>query len=274
VTYSYWLDIEQKVRKALAAASKTTSHVAWLDAMADVPSTALSAAIDEIDRLRQDGDAAHDQVGILREENKKLRDAAVALGKANDQVDRLTRDVAERDEIIAAMSAASQRVIDHAVQARERISPLGTFPVVTRIKPTVSDTNPMEAEHPTSDEHEPRPRVRPSVDRRDVYSAVTGCPCSECERKRELQAREAFRSKRGGEVEEGETLRGKLHTLVARTPKGGVILCTTEQGKKQVDAMCALQGRADIRVAMAGSWGETDAKLDAERSDSEGDGVD
>lgn len=140
-----WSTIENKARAALANAATAPNHVAWLDAMANVPYGALGAAIEEIDRLRADVAAKHD--------------------------------------VIAAMTESSQRIIDHAVQARARMAPLATFPVVTRIKPSVCDTNPMEAEHPTSDE--PRPRVRLSVDRRNVYGAVTGCPCSECERKRD-----------------------------------------------------------------------------------------
>lgn len=192
-----WSTIENKARAALANAATAPNHVAWLDAMANVPYGALGAAIEEIDRLRADVAAKHD--------------------------------------VIAAMTESSQRIIDHAVQARARMAPLATFPVVTRIRPTVCDTNPMEAEHPTSDK--PRPRVRLSA---DVMCGQRG---------------------------------GKLYDLVARTPKDGVFLCTTEHGKKQAEAMCALQGRADIRVVMnnaISSWG----LLDAARAESRGDGVD
>lgn len=157
MTQTYWQYIETKVRAALAEATKAPNHVAWLDAMANVPYGALGAAIEEIDQLRADVAAKHD--------------------------------------VIAAMTESSQRIIDHAVQARARMAPLATFPVVTRIQPTVCDTNPMEAEHPTSDE--PRPRVYRRViddcialqhefnrrNRAKVEQAYP-CPCSECERKR------------------------------------------------------------------------------------------
>lgn len=242
-----WSTIESMVRTALANAATAPNHVAWLDAMANVPYGALNAAIEEIDQLRKDNLDATTEGWRKNAEVAALRDAAVALGKANDQVDRLTKALGERDQVIAAMTESSQRIIDHAVQARARMAPLATFPVVTRIKPSVCDTNPMEAEHPTS--NEPRPRVRLSVDRRVIDDAVL-----------------VF-GRRGG----------KLHDLVARTPEGGVFVCTTALGKRQVAEMCALQGRFDIRVVMADdtpTWGMIDAKVYAERSASEGDGVD
>lgn len=216
-----WSTIENKARAALANAATAPNHVAWLDAMANVPYGALGAAIEEIDRLRADVAAKHD--------------------------------------VIAAMTESSQRIIDHAVQARARMAPLATFPVVTRIKPSVCDTNPMEAEHPTSDE--PRPRVRLSVDRRVIDDCI------------DLQREFNRRNSEHADVVMCGQRGGKLYDLVARTPKDGVFLCTTEHGKKQAEAMCALQGRADIRVVMnnaISSWG----LLDAARAESRGDGVD
>lgn len=178
MTQTYWQDIETKVRAALAEATRAPNHVAWLDAMANVPYGALNAAIEEIDRLKRVAMEQLARVGHLRAEVERVR-------KALD----------ERDQVIAAMTESSQRIIDHAVQARARMAPLATFPVVTRIKPSVCDANPMEAEHPTSDE--PRPRVYRRViddcidlqhefnrrNRAKVEQAYP-CPCSECERKR------------------------------------------------------------------------------------------
>ena len=47
-----WLNIEQQVRRVLANAKAASSHVAWLDAMADMPKDAIIYALEEIERLR------------------------------------------------------------------------------------------------------------------------------------------------------------------------------------------------------------------------------
>ncbi len=129
-----WRTIESMARTALANAAKAPNHGAWLDAMADVPYGALAAALEEIDRLRA--------------------------------------DVAHRNEVIAAMTAASQRIIDHAGQSSERLRYLAGFmsarstgAVTTATeaellaKQAIRAAHPMGPGHLPGEKHDPRLRV-------------------------------------------------------------------------------------------------------------------